>query len=266
MSQTKIIFLGDIVGKIGRKAVKEALPKLIKKYKPDLIIANAENIAHGSGVTNKTLKEMIAAGVDFFTSGNHIWKNPEAEEIFNTDKLPIIRPANYPKGTPGDGYKIIEVGTKKIMIVNLIGRVFFREDFDCPFRKLEEILLETNAENLDGIIVDFHAEATSEKITLANYFDGKISLALGTHTHTQTSDNQLLPKGTGAITDAGMCGAKHSSLGVDLKNVIKGFLTQMPSSFEIPTSGICQINGIFAIIKANMLTQKIERINIDVEV
>lgn len=268
MSQLKIVFLGDIMGKIGRKGVAKAIPQIKKKYKPDLIIANAENIAHGKGVTEKTLKEMMDAGIDFFTSGNHIWKNPEGEQILREGKLPIIRPANYPEGVPGDGYRIIEIGTKKILITNLMGRVFFfKEYFDCPFRKLEAILEETKHEKLSAILVDFHAEATSEKNALPRYFDGQASVFVGTHTHVQTSDEQILEKGTAFITDAGMCGLKNSSLGVDLKNVYTTFLTQIPREHEIPEHGICQINGIFVIIKPeNKLAQKIERIQFDVEV
>jgi len=263
----KILFLGDIVGKIGRRALKDALPKLRKKYKPDLIIANAENIAHGKGVTEGTLKEMMTAGVDFFTSGNHIWSNPEGAKIFIENKLPIIRPANYPEGVLGDGYRVVKVGKNKILIINLLGRVFFRENFDCPFRKLEKILKETKKEKLSAIILDFHAEATSEKNTLARYFDGQLSAVFGTHTHIQTADEQVLPKGTAYITDTGMVGAKHSSLGVDMKNVVNNFLTQMPTNFEVPERGTCQINGIFVIIKPeNGLAKSIERISFDVKV
>ena len=134
MSQIKIVMLGDVMGKLGRRALAEAIPIIKKKYKPDLIIANAENIAHGKGVTEKTLKEAMDAGVDFFTSGNHIWANAaDVDKIFSEKKIPIIRPANYPENVPGVGYKVIDVGVYKVVIVNLMGRVFIREDFDCPF-------------------------------------------------------------------------------------------------------------------------------------
>lgn len=267
MAQLKIIFLGDIMGKIGRKGVKELLPKIKKQYKPDLVIANAENLAHGKGITEKTLKEMISAGVDFFTSGNHVWDNPEAEQIFSENKLPIIRPANYPEGTSGDGYKIIEIGTKKILVANVMGRVFMKENFNCPFRVMEAILEETKNEKLSAIICDIHAEATSEKSTFGNYFDGQASLIVGTHTHIATADEQILKKGTGYITDVGMCGAKYSSLGVDFKNVTKNFLTQMSQTFEIPEHGTCQINGIFVIIKPeNRQAQMIERFTLETNI
>jgi|SaaInlLV_10m_DNA_2_1039722.scaffolds.fasta_scaffold26692_1 2',3'-cyclic-nucleotide 2'-phosphodiesterase len=264
----KILFFGDIMGKIGRKGLTKALPKLKKKYKPDLVIANAENLAHGKGITEKTLKEMISAGVDFFTSGNHVFSNAaEVEQILSEGKLPIIRPANYPPGVPGDGYRVVEVGAYKILIVNLMGRVFFREQFDCPFRKLQEILDEYKDSNLAGVIVDLHAEATSEKNALPRYFDGQISAVIGTHTHVQTADEQILEKGTAMISDAGMVGLKNSSLGVGLDNVMKNFLTQTPAVHEIPETGTCQIDGIFAIIKPETgLAESIERIKINVEV
>lgn len=268
MSQLKIIFLGDIVGKIGRKGVIAELPKLKKKYKPDLVIANAENLAHGKGVTEKTLQEMLAAGIDFFTSGNHIWSNPvDIDRLLSDGKIPIVRPANYPAGTPGYGHKIVEVGVHKILIVNLIGRVFFKENFDCPFRAMEQIFAENKNEKFAAVIIDFHAEATSEKNTLARYFDGQVSLIVGTHTHVQTADEQILKNGTAYITDAGMVGYKDSSLGVDLKNVINQFLTQTPTSFEIPETGTCQVDGIFAIIKPETgKAESIERIKLDIEV
>ncbi|NQT50336.1 TIGR00282 family metallophosphoesterase [Candidatus Kuenenbacteria bacterium] len=264
----KVLMLGDIVGKIGRKGVTEALPKLKKKYKPDLVIANAENLAHGKGITEKTLQEMMDAGVDFFTSGNHIWSNKaEVDKILGENELPIIRPANYPPDVLGAGHKIVEVGVYKVLIVNLMGRVFFRENFDCPFRKLKEILEEYKNEKLSAVIVDLHAEATSEKNSLPRYFDGKVSAVFGTHTHVQTSDEQILEKGTAFITDVGMVGLKNSSLGVDLDNVIKNFLDQTPQAHEIPEHGTCQIDGVFAIIEPETsLATKIERIKLDVEV
>jgi 2',3'-cyclic-nucleotide 2'-phosphodiesterase len=264
----KILFFGDIMGKIGRNALKEAIPELKKKYKPDLIVANAENLAHGKGITRNTLQEMMRAGIDFFTSGNHVWKNKEALEIFNENELPIIRPANYPEGVPGDGYRVVEVGTKKVLFVNLMGRMFFlREHFEDPFKTLTNILKQFEDTKLDGIIVDLHAEATSEKNALPRYFDGQVSAVLGTHTHVQTADEHVLPKGTAMISDVGMVGLKYSSLGVDLKNMYHNFLTQMPVEHEMPEHGICQIDGIFVIIKPeNRLAKSIERVKLDIEV
>lgn len=263
----KILFLGDIVGKLGRKSVKKVLPKWKEKYNPDLVIANAENLAHGKGVTRKTLEEMMDAGVDFFTSGNHVWKTSQAEEIFKEDKVPIIRPANYPSGLAGEGFKIVKAGKDKVMIANLNGRVFFfKENFDDPFRAMDKIIQEAKKKKVKHIIIDLHAEATSEKITFGRYFDGQTSLILGTHTHVPTSDFQILPKGTGYTTDVGMCGFKDGSLGVALPEVIDQFLYQTPQRFEMPEQGICQVCAIFAIIDKQGKCESIEQLYKEVKI
>ncbi|MFA6537307.1 MAG: TIGR00282 family metallophosphoesterase [Patescibacteria group bacterium] len=267
MAQIKILFLGDIVGKIGRKAVTKILPKLKKQYQPDFVVANAENLSHGKGISKKTLDEMLAVGIDFFTSGNHVWQNDEAQSILADKKYPIIRPANYPDTVAGDGYRIINIGVYQILFANLLGQAFFTESFANPITTLENILQENEQKKIHGIFVDFHAEATSEKQVLGHYFDGKINALVGTHTHIQTADEKILPKGTAFITDAGMCGFAEGSLGVDLKNVTKKFLTQISTAHEIPEHGSCQVNGIFVIIKPEIgKAIKIERISESVDV
>jgi len=208
----KILFFGDIVGKIGRKAIKKVIGDYKKKYSPDFIIANAENLAHGTGATESTLNEMLEAGINFFTSGNHIWKKKEIISVFEEKRIPLIRPANYPEGAPGQGYQLVEVGTKKLLVVNLLGRVFMKEDMDCPFRKIDEILKKYSKENLSGIFVDFHAEVTSENVAFGFYVDGRVSAVVGTHTHIPTADNKILPQGTAYVTDVGMVGARDSVL------------------------------------------------------
>lgn len=263
----KILFFGDIVGKIGRQAIARVLPDLKKEYAPDLVIANVENLAHGKGVTKDTLNQMMEAGVDFFTSGNHIWKKKDAYPVLEENKLPIIRPANYPSCVPGVGYKIIEVGSKKILIINLIGRVFLREDFDCPFRALDQILKETKKQKVNAIIIDFHADATSEARALGFYADGQVSAVLGTHTHIQTADEGILEKGSAYITDVGAVAAKDSILGVEKQDVIKGFLTQLPVEYEIPETGNCLVSAVY--LEINPKTQKatkIKRINREIEI
>lgn len=260
-----ILFFGDIVGKIGREAIKNILPKFKKQYKPDIIIANAENLAHGAGITIKTLEELMECGVDFFTSGNHVWNKKDIYQIFGDNKLKdkIIRPANYPPEVPGQGYKIIKINTKSLLIINLIGRVFMHENFDCPFRALDDILDKTKRQKIDGIFVDFHAEATSEKVAFGWYADGKVSAVVGTHTHVQTSDEKILPQGTAYISDAGMVGGFNSVIGTNKKNVLKSFLTQINQSMDAAEEGPVIINGaVIEINSKNKLAKSIERINI----
>ncbi len=251
----KILFFGDIVGKIGRRAVREILPELKKEFSPDLILANAENIAHGTGVTETTLKEMQDAGVDLFTSGNHVFDKPEGEILLSQKDSILLRPANYPPQVPGKGYKVIEVATKQVVIINLLGRVFIREDLDCPFRKLDEILAEVEKSKPAAIIVDFHAEATSEKIAFGYYTDGRVTAVLGTHTHVPTADQKILPKGTAFVSDVGMVGAANSVIGVSPEPVLAGFLDQTPQKFDIPQEGEVDVNAVF--LEIDQKTKKV---------
>lgn len=245
MSYINVLMLGDIVGKPGRKALMAKLPKMKKELKADLVIANVENLSHGFGVSEKTLIEMQNCGVDFFTSGNHVFeKKTDLSKLFS--KFPLIRPANIKEKVEGEGYKMIEVGTYKVLIINLIGQFYFEEKYANPFLTLDEILLKNQYKKPNIIIVDFHAEATSEKKSLGWYADGRVSLLVGTHTHVPTADAMILPKGTGYITDLGMVGIKHSSLGVDFENVLKNFLTEEHFPKIIKETGLCTINGIIA--------------------
>ena len=235
----KILFIGDIVGRGGREAVKEILPKVREEYSPDLVIANAENLSHGNGFTPEHIEEMQKAGIDFFTSGHHVWGNKSGVLKLNDPKFPVTRPANYPSSnTPGRGYEIIEDGMmNRLLVVNMQGQVFMRPHVDSPFKIMDKILQETAHENLAGIIVDFHAEATSEKYTLGLYLDGKVSAVVGTHTHVATADAHIFENGTAYISDAGMVGAYDSSIGVKKDLIINKFLTQMPAKHEPETEG-----------------------------
>lgn len=265
----RVLFFGDVVGKIGRQALKKVLPDLRNKYKPDLVLINVENLAHGKGITKKTLTELEEMGVDLFTSGNHIWDKKEAVEILAQEGTRVLRPANYPPSVSGSGYKIINVGTKKILVINLIGRVFFTEDYDCPFRKFDEIhqTLKKQWDNLAAVIVDIHAEATSEKVGIGWYLDGQVSAVLGTHTHIGTVDAKILPHGTGYISDIGMVGAADSILGVDKENVIKSFLDSINYAFVIPEEGRAVINAVYLEIDAKTKkTVKIERVDSEVNI
>lgn len=243
----KILFLADIISKPGREAVKKALPDLKKKFSPHIIIANGENLAGGTGFTAETIEEMRKTGIDFFTTGNHTWKHKDDVDRLNDKKFPVIRPANYPEGVgvPGRGFQIVETNMmQKILVINLLGRVFMGNHVDCPFRAFDRILKETAHERLDAVFVDFHAEATSEKTAFAHYVDGRASVVVGTHTHVATRDERILAGGTAFISDVGMCGPIDSVIGVRKDLIINHFITQLPYKIDI-AEGDAQINGVF---------------------
>ncbi len=241
----KILFIGDIVGKIGRKAVVKVLPKLKKDLKLDLIIANVENSAHGTGVTEDIIKELQATGVDWMTAGDHAFKRIKQLDIY--DKYSILAPANFADSIPGKGYGLITLkNNRNVLLINLIGRVFMKMDHNCPFHKLNEILANNDLprKKLSAIIVDIHAEATSEKVAMGHFADGKVTAILGTHTHVMTADHKVTPKGTAYITDVGMVGATDSCIGVDKENIIKTFLTQINYQHVIPEKGPVIFNSV----------------------
>lgn len=252
----KILCIGDIVGRIGRDMVFSYLDRNKDKY--DLIIANGENSAHGRGITKPVYEELMKAGIDGITLGNHTWGCPDVINLLKYNDN-IIRPANFDKGCPGKGSMIL--GTRsgvKVGVVNIIGRVYM-QPADSPFeivnKEIEEIKKKT-----DIVLVDFHAEATSEKIAMGYYLDGKASAVFGTHTHVQTADASILPKGTGYITDLGMTGPIHSVLGMEKTIIIKKFLDGMPGRFE-PATGKGRLCGCsFGINERNGKTEDVERI------
>lgn len=227
----KILFVGDIVGRPGRQAVGQVLPNLREEFSVDFVIANGENSAGGMGITKETASEIFRAGADAITLGNHVWAKRDSYPYLD-DESRIIRPANYPNGVPGRGWGIF--GTDRgesIGVVNLCGRVFM-ENLDNPFSVMDRVA-ETLAPQTDVILVDFHAEATSEKIAFGWYMDGRVSAVIGTHTHVQTADERIMPGGTAYITDVGMTGPTDSVIGVKKDLIITRFLTQMPNKFEI---------------------------------
>ncbi len=237
----KILFIGDIVGSPGRMAVKELMPPLVKNKKIDFVIANAENAAGGSGITPDIAEELLGYGVDVLTSGDHIWKKKELYDLLNTDKR-ILRPANYPAGSPGSGATIVKSRDGiKVGVINLLGRVFL-STIDCPF-KTGQRLVEELREKTNIIIIDIHAEATSEKIALGRFLDGLVSAIIGTHTHVQTADEQILQKGTAYLTDAGMTGPFDSIIGRKVDQILERFLTQMPTKFEMATDDV-RLQGV----------------------
>lgn len=263
----KILFIGDIVGKPGREAVKKILPNLKKEKKIDFVIANAENLSHGKGFTTDTIEEMMTAGIDYFTSGNHIWDNKTNLAKLDDKSFPLLRPANFPPGVYGRGCAVVETGMmKKILIINLMGRVFMKHYVDCPFRALDKILQEYAHENLQAIFVDFHAEATSEKVALAQYADGRVSAFTGTHTHVPTADHRILNNGTAYVSDAGMTGPIDSVIGMDKNNVIRNFLTQFPYPFQVPEDGPKTFNSVlFEIDSSTKQAVAIERADYSLE-
>jgi len=236
----KILFIGDIVGSPGREAVNKLLPGLKKEHKLDFVIANAENAAGGSGITQNVAKDLFDSGVDVLTSGDHIWKKREIFEFIEQEER-ILRPLNFPAGAPGRGFAVFKTkDNRKIAVANVNGRVFM-EALECPFKTtlaaVEEILKETTI-----IIVDIHAEATSEKVALGWYLDGKISALLGTHTHIQTADEKILPQGSAYLTDAGMTGPQDSVIGRRIEDVLERFITCVPVRFEVAEGNI-QLQG-----------------------
>jgi metallophosphoesterase (TIGR00282 family) len=222
----KILAIGDIIGKPGRNAVKEVLPGLCGEYDIDLVVGNGENAAGGLGLTPGTADELFDSGIDVITSGNHIWAYNEITPYLDSD-LAILRPLNYPPMNPGRGY----LRKNNVLVVNLVGRVFMGH-VDCPFRAMDQLLAEFEHKSIP-IIVDFHAEATSEKVAMGRYLDGRVSAVLGTHTHVGTADARILPGGTAYVTDIGMVGPMDSVIGDDPDSVIKRFLTQIPSRLSV---------------------------------
>jgi metallophosphoesterase (TIGR00282 family) len=228
-SSIRILFIGDIVGGSGRRAVKTQLSELKRKYDPAFIVVNGENAAGGRGITAQIAKELFELGVHGITMGNHTWDN---KDIFNfiEEEARIVRPANYPPGTPGEGMTILRnKAGKELAIVNLMGRTFL-PPLDCPFQTIDSILDKLKKKQ-KHIFVDFHAEATSEKIAMGWHLDGKVSAVVGTHTHVQTHDERILPQGTGYVTDVGMTGARDGVLGMEREAVLQKFKTQLPVRF-----------------------------------
>jgi metallophosphoesterase (TIGR00282 family) len=228
-----ILCIGDIVGRPGREAVAQALPKIKKEHSIDLVIANAENASGGSGLIPKNADEILGFGVDILTMGDHVWDKPEIFPYLQDHQQKIIRPANFPEGNPGAGWTITKTSKGALVgVINLLGRTFMRYNVLCPFLTLEAIAAKIK-EQTPVIIVDMHAEATSEKVALGHFSDGKVSLVFGTHTHIQTADEKILPQGTAYITDLGMSGPYDSVIGQDKSKIITRFLTSMPHKFEV---------------------------------
>jgi len=253
-----ILAIGDIVGEIGvRKIVKE-LPKIKEKYDIDFCIINGENAAGGMGITKKIFDDLIKAGADIITMGNHTWGKKDIFSFIEDKK--IIRPANYSRGLPGNGYSIFDVNNKNIAVINLIGRTSMGVLSENPFIVANDIYNELK-DKVDIFVLDFHAEATAEKIAMGYYMDGKFNIIFGTHTHVQTADDKILEKGTAYITDIGMTGPKKSVIGMNVNASLKRFLTSLPERYKL-AEGEAMINGcVFKINDETNRTEEIIRIN-----
>lgn len=254
-----LLFLGDIVGRPGRACVRDMLAKIKSNYSIDLVIANGENAAGGNGLTRKVYDELISQGIDVLTSGNHIWDKREVLDFIGKEKQ-LLRPLNYPwKGTPGRGFGVYATARGPVGVINLSGTVFMGE-LNCPFAAVEECLEEVKKET-PVVVVDFHAETTSEKIAMGWHLDGRVSAVFGTHTHVQTVDERVLPGGTAYITDAGMTGALNGVIGVKKGIVLEKFISKMPVRFEVETKEPYQLNGVVvAVNPGNGQALSIQRI------
>jgi len=236
----KILFIGDIYGEPGRRILLDNIEKLKTEYKPNIILANAENSAHGRGITKKIYKDFMNAGINLLTMGNHTFGNMQIYELFEDENINIIRPINY-SNVSGKGYKVIKYNDQRVLVINALGRTFFNFSLENPFTQIKEVI-----ENVphDYSIVDFHAEATSEKVALGHYLDGLASAVLGTHTHIQTADERVLPKGTLYITDVGMTGPLNGIIGVDKDLIISRFLNGV-SGPNVVADGPTWLNAVF---------------------
>lgn len=252
-----ILVVGDLVGKIGLEKLKKELPNLVEAHNIDFIIVNGENVAEGMGITEKNYRELLSLNVDAITMGNHTWSK---KEIFKfIDEPNIIRPGNYPKGVPGQGYRIFNCKNKRIAVINLLGRAEINILTENPFQYANKVIASLK-EKADIIIVDFHAEATAEKKAMGYYLDGNANIVFGTHTHVQTADEQILPKGTAYITDIGMTGPKDSIIGMEIEASIKRFVTALPEKYKI-ASGEAILNACaFEINDENCRIENIIRI------
>jgi 2',3'-cyclic-nucleotide 2'-phosphodiesterase len=256
----QILAIGDVIGKPGRQAVQKLLPGLRKQYQLDLVIANSENVAGGLGLTVITARELLEAGVDVLTSGNHIWDQKEIIPYLDGD-MPILRPLNYPSGVPGRGCLVLD----QVAVINLIGRTFIN-NYDCPFKAMDS-LLPSLKNRCPVIIVDFHAEATSEKVAMGRYLDGRVSAVVGTHTHVGTVDARVFPHGTAHITDIGMTGPAESIIGDDIQGVLQRFLTVLPGRLPVSTGKKIIFNSVLIEVdEKSGQAQTIQRIDREVEI
>jgi metallophosphoesterase (TIGR00282 family) len=254
----KILFIGDIVGKPGRRIIREILPEIISEDGIDCVIANCENAAAGFGVTREVAEDLFNSQIDVLTSGNHIWDKKEIRDFIEDFKT-LIRPANYPSGTPGWGSVVVatRTGGNYVGVINLVGRIFM-QPLDCPFRTAEKEI-EKIKKRTPVVLVDFHAEATSEKKTMGWFLDGRVSAVIGTHTHVQTADEDILQLGTPYISDVGMTGPFDSVIGIKKEEILERFLTQIPNKFDVARGDLRLQGVILDIDEISGRSRRVER-------
>jgi metallophosphoesterase (TIGR00282 family) len=240
----RFLIFGDVVGRPGRQALSQALPDLRREYRPDSVIINIENIAHGDGVSPDTWKEAEAWRADAYTTGDHAWGNASGLPLLDNPRLPIVRPANYPDGVPGRGWHLYTNGAWQIAVINLQGQVFFRNHPENPFRFMDACLARSDIQQAHIVLIDFQAEATSEKRALGWYVDGRVSAIWGTHTHVPTADAQILPQGCGYISDVGMNGSYHSVIGIDRAGPLRGFTSQLKAARTFDDGGPLEVGAL----------------------
>lgn len=256
-----ILFIGDVVGSLGRDMIKEFVPKLKEKYRPHITIINGENAASGKGITEKIYRGFLEAGAQAVTLGNHTWDNKDIFEFVDKAKY-LVRPANFPENNPGQGMIYLKMNQFEVAVISLQGRVFLPA-IDDPFKKADELIGEAR-KRTPFIFVDFHGEATSEKIAMGWYLDGRVSAVVGTHTHVQTADERILPNGTAYLSDVGMTGPYDGILGVEKEVILKRFLTGLPARHEIPSNGRTQLSAVLIELDDKTgLAKKINRIQIN---
>jgi 2',3'-cyclic-nucleotide 2'-phosphodiesterase len=250
----RVLFIGDVVGGPGRRGLRDAMPTLRERYSPDLTIVNGENSAGGMGITEKTARDLFAAGADAITSGNHVYRHREAYDFLDREER-VVRPANYPHANPGRGHTVVEAGGRRVGVINLSGAEGLKVA-RSPFHEVDGILERIEA---DCVIVDFHAEMTSEKVAMGWHLDGRVAAVLGTHTHVPTADARVLPKGTAFISDVGMTGSRTSVLGVKPEQVLERFITQMPVKFETADEDVW-VMGAVVTVNDDGLADAIEQV------
>jgi 2',3'-cyclic-nucleotide 2'-phosphodiesterase len=268
----RILFFGDVFGRPGREALKKYAPKLVQEHEPDFVVANVENIAHGSGVTENTLNELDQLGIfNAYTSGDHIWDTKKAKNMLIDNKYPLVRPANY-ANTPGMGFVVIQSGARRLLVINLLGRVFMKHDVENPFSTADHILENYSlgtageGESVDAILVDFHAEATAEKRALGFHLDGRVSATVGTHTHVPTADGQILPNGSAYISDAGMVGPYNSVIGLSKDAIVKQYVSDEPQKTDVSDVDMAELGVVLIEIKKDGLADKITHLRDIVEI